>query len=318
MRDHAPDTPSVESLGVSRDGVELAGSLWRPAGRPLAVVLMHPGSGPSDRHNDIFFPPIRSALLAAGFAVASFDKRGAGDSGGVWWTTTIEEQADDLVAADAVVRDRLPDVPVAWFGHSQGGWVVVEAAGRAVGGRSPMAVVVNSGPGVGPAAQERHALAVASGPPADEALLTYDRLVDLARRRAPLTEARALVDGTPAIGGLAGWTADEQAWTSVCAVIPYEPEPAQRRLTAPTLVVFGELDPIVPVEVSIDAFRERVDGELLTVSVIPGGDHRMGDGDRLVSPYPDVVVRYLTDVATRDMATGRPSASSSTDDGSGT
>jgi hypothetical protein len=41
---------------------------------------MHPGSGPSDRDNDVLFPPIRDALLAAGIAVCSFDKRGAGES----------------------------------------------------------------------------------------------------------------------------------------------------------------------------------------------------------------------------------------------
>jgi hypothetical protein len=32
---------------------------------------MHPGSGPSDRHNDVFFPPIREHLLGAGIAVSS-------------------------------------------------------------------------------------------------------------------------------------------------------------------------------------------------------------------------------------------------------
>jgi pimeloyl-ACP methyl ester carboxylesterase len=43
--------------------------------------------------------------------------------------------------------------PVGLFGHSQGGWVLVEAAGR-----SPEAafVVTSSGPGVTPAEQERY------------------------------------------------------------------------------------------------------------------------------------------------------------------
>ena len=47
--------------------------------------------------------------------------------------------------------------PIGLFGHSQGGWVVVEAARRA----TPAAfVITNSGPGVSPAVQDRFALAV--------------------------------------------------------------------------------------------------------------------------------------------------------------
>ena len=59
---------------------------------------MHPGSGPSDRDNDVFFPPIREHLLDAGVAVCSFDKRGVGGSTGRWEEAGIVEQADDLLA----------------------------------------------------------------------------------------------------------------------------------------------------------------------------------------------------------------------------
>jgi pimeloyl-ACP methyl ester carboxylesterase len=80
-------------LTVQSGEVSLAGTLWLPAtGVPAAVVLMHPGSGPSDRHNDVFFPPIREHLLDAGFAVASFDKRGVGGSTGRWLDAAIVDQ----------------------------------------------------------------------------------------------------------------------------------------------------------------------------------------------------------------------------------
>ena len=70
-------------LRVLSGEVTLGGSLWTPDdGAPKALVVMSPGSGPSDRDNDVFFPPIRRVLLDAGFAVASFDKRGVGDSTG--------------------------------------------------------------------------------------------------------------------------------------------------------------------------------------------------------------------------------------------
>ena len=43
----------------------LGGRLWRPErDRPYVVILMHPGAGPSDRHNDVSLPPSRAHLLA--------------------------------------------------------------------------------------------------------------------------------------------------------------------------------------------------------------------------------------------------------------
>jgi fermentation-respiration switch protein FrsA (DUF1100 family) len=65
-------------LDVRNGDVSLAGSLFLPPVRAAATVLMHPGSGPSDRDNDVYFPPIREHLLEAGVAVCSFDKRGVG------------------------------------------------------------------------------------------------------------------------------------------------------------------------------------------------------------------------------------------------
>jgi len=117
---------------------------------------MHPGSGPSDRHNDDLFGEVRPLFLAAGVAVASFDKRGVGGSGGDWRDAAIEDQADDLLAAVAAVRHAVPSVPVGVYGHSQGGWVVVEAAGRA---DVDLAFVVSSsGPAVSMVDQEPFAV----------------------------------------------------------------------------------------------------------------------------------------------------------------
>src|SRR5438309_6598429 len=118
-------------MSVRSGDVSLAGSLHLPPATITAGVLMHPGSGPSDRDNDVFFPPIREHLLAAGIAVCSFDKRGVGGSSGRWQDAGIAAKADDLVAALAAFRAASPPgLPIGLFGHSQGGWVVVEAAGR--------------------------------------------------------------------------------------------------------------------------------------------------------------------------------------------
>jgi alpha-beta hydrolase superfamily lysophospholipase len=86
-----------EPVVAEVDGVALAGSCWMPSS-PRAAVLMLPGSGPSTRDNDVYFPAIREHLLAAGFGVASFDKRGVGESTGSLLDTSIDRQADDALA----------------------------------------------------------------------------------------------------------------------------------------------------------------------------------------------------------------------------
>jgi NAD(P)-dependent dehydrogenase (short-subunit alcohol dehydrogenase family) len=54
---------SAIDIRVAHDGVALAGSVWAPAHQPKPIVIMHPGSGPSDRHNDGYFPPIREIFV---------------------------------------------------------------------------------------------------------------------------------------------------------------------------------------------------------------------------------------------------------------
>jgi alpha/beta superfamily hydrolase len=92
----------------------------------MATVLMHPGSGPSTRDNDVYFPQVRAVLLDAGIAAASFDKRAWGDSTGDWREAGIAEQAADATAALEAVRAAVDSGPIGLFGHSQGGWVMIE------------------------------------------------------------------------------------------------------------------------------------------------------------------------------------------------
>jgi pimeloyl-ACP methyl ester carboxylesterase len=67
-----------------------------------------------------------------GFAVLSFDKRGAGRSTGDWRTASLEDLAADVAAGADHLRSR-PDIDprrVGLHGGSQGGWVGSLAAAR--------------------------------------------------------------------------------------------------------------------------------------------------------------------------------------------
>jgi len=292
-------TASRREIEVDSSGVRLAGTLWTPAGRVGAGLLMHPGSGPSNRDNDVLFPPIREHLLDAGIAVCSFDKRGVGGSGGSWLEAGIAEQADDLLAGLAAFESETDrGLPIGLFGHSQGGWVVVEAAGRGV----PVAfVITSSGPGVSPARQERYSLAnkLADGEAA-EALATYDAVVAVMLECPTLDEGVAQLEaaGVPyrELPGLQLMFEHEAIWCLSAAIFGYDPAPALSRITAPVLAVLGGADEVTPPEGSVVAFRASVRPELLQVEVFPEGDHRLHHGDppRFVDGYLDRIAAFVT------------------------
>jgi pimeloyl-ACP methyl ester carboxylesterase len=259
---------------------------------------MHPGSGPSDRDNDVLFPPIREHLLQAGIAVCSFDKRGVGGSAGSWLEAGILEQADDLLAALPVFESESPrGLPLGLFGHSQGGWVVVEAAGRG----APVAfVITNSGPGVSPARQERYSLAgkLAEGREA-EALATYDAVVAVMRACPTLGKGVEQLEaaGVPyrELPGLEFMFEDAAIWGLCAKIFDYDPAPALSRIAAPLLALFGAADKVTPAEESVVALRAAVRPELLQVEVFPEGDHRLlhGEPPRFVDGYLDRISSFV-------------------------
>jgi uncharacterized protein len=294
------DRVAARSLAVRSGDVELAGSLWLPVGRAAATLLMHPGSGPSDRDNDVYFPEIREHLLAAGIAVASFDKRGVGGSSGDWTGAGIVEQATDAAAAlEHLASLGLPR-PFGLFGHSQGGWVVLEAAS---GGAPADVVIANSGPGVSPAVQDRYALhqrlQQAGLTPAETAsrLDAFDAMAGMLRSGVGFDAATAQMVALGADDGVGFVAGDARQWELSRAILDHDPRPAMRRIGVPVLALFGAEDHIVPVEQSVEVYRAEVRADLLTVAVLPGGDHRVQSADppRLVDGYAPTLVGFILD-----------------------
>ncbi len=303
----------IELAALSGE-LHLAGSLWLPDEPAVALLLMHPGSGPSDRDNDVFFPPIRAALLAAGVAVASFDKRGAGGSEGDWQEAGVEEQADDLFAGLAAARARVPGVPAGVFGHSQGGWVVQAAAAR--GGVD--FAVTSSGPAVTVGEQERYAMRCAL----ERSSLTPD---ERARADAVNGEMYALAERGATYEELLAWAADPARAAEVAVVVQafgdelperglwnlllrlatFQPSAALAQVAVPLLAVFGADDCVTPTVASAAVLETVVRPDLLTVAVLEGGNHRMshaGSTD-FVGGYPDVVVRFVLARAGQSLTT---------------
>ena len=284
-------------IAVESSGAVLAGSVWMPDGRPVGVVLMHPGSGPSTRDNDVYFPPIREAMLSWGYAVSSFDKRGVGESAGHYHDTSIEAQAADAARCLASLEEMFPDQAVGIFGHSQGGWVAIDVAAT----YGPVDFVIsNSGPGVGPAAQERFRMSLH----ADDLTSTrriadlFDDLVALAIDDADFDEVRAVVAAHP--DALRFYTEyleeGPDAWELEKALFVYDPEPVIQRVESPVLVIYGRAERVVPVDDSVAAFARLL--PTAQIVVLPGGDHRLHDeGGRFVRGYFETLRTFLDGVS---------------------
>ena len=140
---------TTENIRFDGAGVTLAGTVFRPRHAVAAVVLVH-GSGQEKRMTGM-----ATRLAESGITVLTYDKRGVGESGGVYagpevGTNNIDAANLDLLAGDAAAAisallARLParPGPVGLLGFSQAGWVIPLAAGKT---RAVRFMVLFSGP----------------------------------------------------------------------------------------------------------------------------------------------------------------------------
>ncbi len=67
-----------------------------------------------------------------------------------------------------------------------------------------------------------------------------------------------------------------------------------KQLCVPLLALFGGADTVVPVDPSVERFRASRPDELLTLRVLPGGDHRIQTaGEAFVAGYLAAIVDFI-------------------------
>jgi uncharacterized protein len=128
------DTVRIEEIQFVSHGTKLSGTLVLPRnGRIHAAVVFIHGSGKQTRNM-----ALGQRFAAEGIAALVYDKRGAGESGGVYeGEQSVSEKNISLLADDAVAALRalashpsLQGVPLGLAGISQAGWIAPLAAQR--------------------------------------------------------------------------------------------------------------------------------------------------------------------------------------------
>jgi pimeloyl-ACP methyl ester carboxylesterase len=127
---------TIQDIKFESQGVTLAGSILIPKETFAAVVIVH-GSDPVKREMEF-----AKCLAKEGIAVLTYDKRGVGESGGVYvgpsvGTNNIDAANLNLLSQDAssavnTFRTYLKDkkIPIGLVGFSQAGWIIPIAASK--------------------------------------------------------------------------------------------------------------------------------------------------------------------------------------------
>ena len=140
---------SIQDITFESHGVKLAGSILMPKKPTAAVVIIH-GSDPVKRELEF-----AKLLAKEGIAVLTYDKRGVGESGGVYvgpsvGTNNIDPKNLHLLADDgssaintlqSLVKNK--NIPIGLLGFSQAGWIIPIAAEK---NSSVNFMVIFSGP----------------------------------------------------------------------------------------------------------------------------------------------------------------------------
>lgn len=261
-----PDLAELEYSEVffenTLDELQLAGMLFLPEGEePHPTVIIIHGSGTS-RRNSVWYLSVARHLQQSGIAVLLPDKRGSEKSEGSWLGASLENLANDTLAAVDFVKqqDRFTYSSIGLIGMSQGGWIAPIVASRS----DDLAFVVSmSGAVVTTEEQLAHEEIYNIEP------YTY---MLLARLIAPIT-ARSLME--------------KEFFVPMAG---FDPIPYWLNTQEPVFFAFGGNDTNVPVDASIQRLGEHgLDPH--RIEVYPDGGHAIRD------PATDAVSeQYLRDL----------------------
>lgn len=252
---------------TSPDGAVMAGLLTSPeTSEPHAAFMMLHGSEPGVK--DGFGQQILAHyMISRGIALLTYDKRGVGDSQGVYRENPNQANID-LIASDAVAgtdylstRSEIDPAKIGLIGGSQAGWVIPVAVASS---ENVDFFVIQSGPVLSFAQEDRYSSVTNDG----DSATTYDpEQLDQTIREMKSSG----VDPIP-----------------VLADIPQ-----------PGLWLWGSVDKSVPVTVSAENLQALIDSgrDNFSYTIFPNGDHNLNEsahGYFSEIPYSPRVLYFST------------------------
>jgi len=263
FREPEPELPPPGRRSVLASGVTV-NVVEQGAGSPVVLVHGLPGTAYDWRLTS-------AALAARGARALAYDRVGYGWSdprpGGAF---TVEANARELL--ELLAAEDLRDATV--VGWSYGGGTAIVAALRDASRIGRLVLVGSAGPGI-----EK------GGPPPGASLLFSDPVLAWLHSVPPLARGlRASVSAAAFSGGPEpDWwlpTVDAnfarpgvpQTWRNEMAALTSAPAPDPTGLALPILVIHGDHDRLVPVEIGRELARRAAHAQL---EVVLGGSHAL-------------------------------------------
>ncbi|MFE7430757.1 alpha/beta hydrolase family protein [Streptomyces sp. NPDC057545] len=248
---------------------------------PFGLVVFVHGDGPMDATHDTFYRPTWESFARAGYASLSFSKPGVAGSEGNWLDQSMEDRADETLAAVAWARAR-PDIDgrrIGLWGASQAGWVMPKVAARDARLRFVIAVA----PAIDWQRQGRYNLLAelcrdgASDEERAAALHRRETTLRLLRRGASVEEYRSAIkniEGPEGSGGNEDMTADR--WRFIAKNYTSDATADLRAMRgASVLLVLGGHDTNVDVAETERTYRAILPPETLEVRKFPDATHSL-------------------------------------------
>jgi len=288
----APLPYKEEEIRFQSGGVTLVGTLRIPLtnGKHTALFIMQ-GSGAVDRDGEWFYA---DHFTRHGIVTLVYDKRGTGSSGGDYRDESINDYAEEALAAIHYLQSRseVNSKRVGLYGRSHGGIVAPLAASLS----NDIAFIINvSGAGVPPYQQVTYQAEAQmrrdgfSETDIAEALAYMNLKWEVARTRGKGWDR--LQAATQNVRDKK-WAERVQLATKLEDIVPgwnlemnYDPMPALEKVRCPVLALFGELDTLTPVAETTANYRKglgKARNKDVTIKIFPNADHAL-----LVWPKPD-------------------------------
>jgi pimeloyl-ACP methyl ester carboxylesterase len=312
VRQQTLKNPTDIDVRIPASGFSLAGTLTTPSAQGRlkhpAIVLVA-GSGPLDRDSTVagvpIFAQLAGQLADSGYTVLRYDKRGVGQSGGRLERVTLQDYAEDVIAAVKWLdkRDDVDDRRISVVGHSEGASVAMLAASR----EKRIAGLVLIG-GMGTTGrelileQQQNALNAANVAEQDRA----DK-VDLQKR---ILDATIEEKGWEALPPDVRRAVDTPWYRSL---LVFDPSKVMPRIKQPVFILHGDLDRQVPphhADRLAEMAKARKNAPRVEVKTLPALNYLMlpgstaetadpaGAGAKTVSPeVAKTIAEWLSAVA---------------------
>ena len=300
-----------EEITFRNEAVLLKGTLTKPdTNIPCPVVIVTHTSNAGTRDFGVY-QHLTNLLPRLGIAVFLFDRRGSGDSTGDFETATFFDLAADAKAAidHLKLRSDINPKHIGVWGMSQGGWIAPLTASKSA---DVAFVIAVSAVGVTPAEQMNYSAEYElreQGFPEEpiRQMLELRGLVnEYFRGKVDRTKVQEKLDifrdeAWFPFAYLEGDLPQDPSVEKWHQEMDFDPLPIIQNVQVPTLLLYGEQDPWVPIDKSIAVWKEHGPDDL-DIHQIKNANHFMisiphsgiqGDEGPQVEAYSAVLTQWL-------------------------